>query len=94
MDTNADTVEGSGHNVREDDCILNRPLEMKESFAGFLNVPLISDVLVKIIEAMFEAPKPCLNVVKERNYQAEYKGNEIYYFYMRDRGVIVQLSAF
>ena len=29
MDTNADTVEGSGHNVREDDCILNRPLEMK-----------------------------------------------------------------
>ncbi|KAJ5704406.1 hypothetical protein N7536_000095 [Penicillium majusculum] len=140
MDTNADTVEGSGHNVREDDCILNRPPEMKgvyfehfkpvqdklslvlqhsrshyralagrESFAGFLNVPLISDVLVKTIEAMFEAPKPCvlqlqtgeasanidwLDVVKERNCQAEYKGNEIYHFHMRDRGVIVQLSAF
>ncbi|KAF4767871.1 hypothetical protein HAV15_002996 [Penicillium sp. str.  len=58
---------------------------------------------------MFEAPKPCvlqlqndepsaninwLDVVKERNYQAEYKGNGNYHFHMRDRGVIVQLSAF
>ncbi|KAJ5704359.1 hypothetical protein N7536_000048 [Penicillium majusculum] len=58
---------------------------------------------------MFEAPKPCvlqlqtgeasaninwLDVVKERNYQAEYKGDGFYHFHMRDRGVIVQLSAF
>ncbi|KAF4765327.1 hypothetical protein HAV15_004004 [Penicillium sp. str.  len=140
MVTNAVTVEGSGRNIREDDCILNCLPEMKsvysehfksfqdmlslvlqhsrshfralagrESFAGFLNVPLISDVLVKTIEGMFEAPKPCvlplqndeasaninwLDVVKERDYQAEYKGNGSYHFHMRDRGVIVQLSAF
>ncbi|OQE43892.1 hypothetical protein PENNAL_c0678G02987, partial [Penicillium nalgiovense] len=58
---------------------------------------------------MFEAPKPCvlqlhndeasaninwLDVVKERNYEAEYKGNGTYHFHMRDWGVIVQLSAF
>ena len=58
---------------------------------------------------MFEAPKPYvlqlhndeasaninwLDVVKERNYEAEYKGNGTYHFHMRDRGVIVQLSAF
>ncbi|CAG7966674.1 unnamed protein product [Penicillium salamii] len=81
----------------------------RESFAGFLNVPLISDVLVKTIEVMFGAPKPCvvqpqndeasaniswLDVVKERNYQAEYKGNGIYHFHMQDSGVIVHLSAF
>ena len=81
----------------------------RESFAGFLNVPLISDVLVKTIEVMFDAPKPCvvqpqndeasaniswLDVVKERNYQAEYKGNGIYHFHMQDSGVIVHLSAF
>ncbi|KAJ5230991.1 hypothetical protein N7489_011699 [Penicillium chrysogenum] len=140
MDSNTVTVEGSGHNVREDDCMLNCLPEMKsvysehfkpfqdklslvlqhsrshfralagrESFAGFLNVPLISDVLVKTIEMMFEAPKPCvlqlqndevsaninwLDVVKEKNYQAEYKGNGIYHFHMWDRGVIVLLSAF
>ncbi|KAJ5593599.1 hypothetical protein N7537_010503, partial [Penicillium hordei] len=140
MVTNAVAVEGSGRNIREDDCILNCLPEMKsvysehfksfqdmlslvlqhsrshfralagrESFAGFLNVPLISDVLVKTIEGMFEAPKPCvlplqndeasaninwLDVVKERDYQAEYKGNGSYHFHMRDRGVIVQLSAF
>ena len=140
MDSYAVTVEGSGHNVREDDCTLNCLPEMKsvysehfkpfqdklslvlqhsrshfralagrESFAGFLNVPLISDVLVKTIEMMFEEPKPCvlqlqndevsaninwLDVIKERDYQAEYKGNGIYHFHMRDRGVIVLLSAF
>ncbi|CAG7932882.1 unnamed protein product [Penicillium olsonii] len=81
----------------------------RESFAGFLNVPLISDALVKTIEVMFDAPKPCvvqpqsdeasaniswLDVVKERNYQAEYKGNGIYHFHMQDSGVIVHLSAF
>lgn len=64
---------------------------------------------MKTIEVMFEAPKSCvlqlhndeasaninwLDVVKERNYEAEYKGNGIYHFHMRDRGVIVQLSAF
>ncbi|OGE47051.1 hypothetical protein PENARI_c070G04274 [Penicillium arizonense] len=140
MDSNTVTVEGSGHNIREDDYTLNCLPEMKsvysehfkpfqdklslvlqhsrshfmalagrESFAGFLNVPLISDVLVKTIEMMFEAPKPCvlqlqndevsaninwLDVIKERDYQAEYKGNGIYHFHMRDRGVIVMLSAF
>ncbi|KAJ5384719.1 hypothetical protein N7517_002630 [Penicillium concentricum] len=140
MDTNAVTVQGSGHPIGEDDCMLNCLPEMKsvysehfkpvqdqlslvlqhsrshyralagrESFAGFLNVPLISDTLVKTIEVMFGAPKPCvlqlqndeasaninwLDVVKERNYQAEYKGNGIHHFHMRDRGVIVQLSAF
>jgi hypothetical protein len=81
----------------------------RESFARFLNVPLISDVLVKTIEVMFEAPKPCviqlqsdeasaniswLDVVKERNYHAEYKENGIYHFHMQDRGLIVHLSAF
>ncbi|OQD64340.1 hypothetical protein PENANT_c437G09739, partial [Penicillium antarcticum] len=140
MDSNAATVEGAGHNVRGNDCMLNCLPEMKsvyyehfkpfqdklssvlqhsrshitalagrESFAGFLNVPLISDVLVKTIEVMFEAPKPCvlqlqndeasaninwLDVVKEKDYQADYKGNGNYHFHMRDRGVIVQLSAF
>ncbi|KAI2716317.1 hypothetical protein DTO013F2_7604 [Penicillium roqueforti] len=140
MDTNAVTVQGSGHNIGEDDCMLNCLPEMKsvysehfkpfqdqlslvlqhsrshyralagrESFAGFLNVPLISDTLVKTIEVMLGAPKPCvlqlqndeasaninwLDVVKERNYQAEHKGNGIHHFHMRDRGVIVQLSAF
>ncbi|KXG52954.1 uncharacterized protein PGRI_000040 [Penicillium griseofulvum] len=86
-----------------------RALAGRESFAGFLNVPLISDALGKTIEVMFEASKPCvlqlhndeaspninwLDVVKERNYEAEYKGNGTYHFHMRDRGVIVQLSAF
>ncbi|KAJ5742579.1 uncharacterized protein N7511_011311 [Penicillium nucicola] len=81
----------------------------RESFAGFLNVSLISDALVKTIEVMFEAPTPCvlqlqndeasanitwLDVVKEKNYQAEYKGNGNYHFHMRDLGVIIQLSAF
>ncbi|KAJ5775860.1 uncharacterized protein N7511_000871 [Penicillium nucicola] len=81
----------------------------RESFAGFLNVPLISDALVKTIEVMFEAPMPCvlqlqndeasanitwLDVVKEKNYQAEYQGNGNYHFHMRDWGVIIQLSAF
>ncbi|KAJ5230936.1 hypothetical protein N7489_011644 [Penicillium chrysogenum] len=140
MDSNTVTVEGSGHNIREDDYTLNCLPEMKsvysehfkpfqdklslvlqhsrshfialagrESFAGFLNVPLISDVLVKTVEMMFEAPKPCvlqlqndevsaninwLDVIKERDYQAEYKGNGIYHFHMRDRGVIVLLSTF
>ncbi|KAJ5365312.1 hypothetical protein N7517_008198 [Penicillium concentricum] len=52
---------------------------------------------------MFGAPKHCvlqlqndeasaninwLDVVKERNYQAEYKGNGIHHFHMWDRGVI------
>ncbi|KAJ6038457.1 uncharacterized protein N7446_005260 [Penicillium canescens] len=140
MDSNAATVEGTGHNVRENDCLLNSLPEMKsvyyehfkpfqdklssvlqhsrsyftalaerESFAAFLSVPLISDVLVKTIEGMFETPKPrvlqpqndeasaninWLDVVKEKNYQAEYKGNGNYHFHMLDRGVIVQLSAF
>lgn len=50
---------------------------------------------------MFEAAKPCvvqlqndeassniswLDVVKERNYQAEYEGNGIYHFHMQERG--------
>lgn len=34
------------------------------------------------------------DVVKERNYRAEYKGDRIYHFRMRDEDVIVQLSAF
>ncbi|KAF4766163.1 hypothetical protein HAV15_010624 [Penicillium sp. str.  len=33
MDTNADTVEGSGHNVGEDDCMLNRLPEMKSVYS-------------------------------------------------------------
>ena len=86
-----------------------RALVGPESFAGFLNVPLMSDALVKTIEVMFEAAKPrvlqlrndevnanihWLDVIKESDYQAEYKGNGIYHFHMRDRGAIVQLSAF
>lgn len=55
----------------------------RESFAGFLNVPLMSDILAKKTEVIFEAPKPYvlqpkndeastniswLDVVKEENY--------------------------
>ncbi|KAJ6019978.1 hypothetical protein N7522_000053 [Penicillium canescens] len=140
MDSNAATVEGTGHNVRENDWLLNSLPKMRlvyyehfkpfhdklssvlqrsrshftalaerESFAAFLSVPLISDVPVKKIEGMFETPKPrvlllqndeasaninWLDVVKEKNYQAEYKGNGNYHFHMLDWGVIVQLSAF
>lgn len=86
-----------------------KALAGRESFAGLLNVPLISDVLAKSIEVMFEAAKPCvvqlqndeasaniswLDVVKERNYQAEYEGNGIYHFHMQDKGVIIRLSTF
>ncbi|KAJ6038420.1 uncharacterized protein N7446_005220 [Penicillium canescens] len=140
MDSNAVTVEGSGHDVTDDECMLEclpemrnvysahfkpfqdklssvlqhsrshfRALAGRESFAGFLNVPLMSDALVKTIEVMFEAARPrvlqlrndevnanihWLDVIKESDYQAEYKGNGIYHFHMRDRGAIVQLSAF
>jgi hypothetical protein len=84
-------------------------LAERASFAGFLKIPLISDDLVAAIERMFGTPKPCviqaqndeasaniswLDVVKERNYQAEYKGNGVYHFHMQDSGVIVYLSAF
>lgn len=86
-----------------------RALVGRESFAGFLNVSLMSDMLAKKTEVIFEAPRPCvlqpengeagvdiswLDVVKEKNYQAEHKGHGIYHFHMRDRDVIVQLSTF
>ncbi|CAG7947357.1 unnamed protein product [Penicillium salamii] len=86
-----------------------RALVGRESFAGFLNVSLMSDMLAKKTEVIFEAPRPCvlqpengeaavdiswLDVAKEKNYQAEHKGNGIYHFHMPDRDVIVQLSTF
>ncbi|CAG8022887.1 unnamed protein product [Penicillium nalgiovense] len=86
-----------------------KALAGRESFAGLLNVPLISDILAKSIEDMFKAAKPCvvrlqndeasaniswLDVVKERNYQAEYEGNGIYHFHMQGKGVIIRLSTF
>ncbi|KAJ6033780.1 uncharacterized protein N7446_007927 [Penicillium canescens] len=86
-----------------------RALAGRESFAGFLNVSLMSDILVKRTEVIFDAPSPCvlqsenseastniswLDVVKAKNYQAEHTGNGVYHFHMRDRGVIVQLSTF
>lgn len=86
-----------------------KALAGRESFARFLDVSLISDILAKRTEVIFEAPSPCvfrsdkdaaganiswLDVVNEKNYQAEHQGNGIYHFHMRDKGVIVQLSTF
>ncbi|CAG7934171.1 unnamed protein product [Penicillium olsonii] len=140
MTPGAVNVEGYGHNIGRDDCVMEflpelsrvywehfqpsqdtlsfvleqsqshlKALAGHESFAGFLDVSLMSDVLAKKTEVIFEAPSPCifrsengaasaniswLDVVKEKDYQAEHQGNGVYHFHMRDQGVIVQLSSF